>query len=155
MIDLTVEQVAGLAEIDAKGFVRGVCGDLIKENPKLSGDPTLEARLWRAYKAARGFGIEEDDNLVAFLRVETYAPNFYEEPATRAWLTRPGRSADVRFHDYLRVMRWRIEHPEFVGGMTYGEPIGAVSGVGSGGTWASLGSWWRGVIGRSSNGRNG
>jgi len=154
MLELTIEQVAVLTEIDANGFVRGVLGDLMNEDPKLADDPTLEARLWRAYKAARGLGINDDDNLVAFLRVEAYVPNFYDQPATRTWLTRPGRSADVRFHDYLRVMRWRIEHPEFVGGMTYGGTTRAASGVSGGRAWTSSGSWWRSLIGRSGNGGN-
>ncbi|MBB5546565.1 hypothetical protein A8H39_02060 [Paraburkholderia fungorum] len=155
MLDLNAEQVAALAEIDAKGFVQGMCGDLVKENPKLAADPALASRLWRAYKAARELGIQEDDNLVAFLRVEAYAPNFYEQPATRAWIARPGRSADVRFHDYLRVMRWRIEHPEFVGGVTYGEPNRAVSGGSGGRAWTGPGAWWRSLIGRSGNGGDG
>jgi hypothetical protein len=154
MLELTIEQVAALTEIDAKGFVRGVLGDLMNEDPKLADDPTLDARLWRAYKAARGLGINDDDNLVAFLRVEAYAPHFYDQPATHTWLTRPGRSADVRFHDYLRVMRWRIEHPEFVGGMTYGGTTSAAGGVSGGRARTSSGSWWRSLIGRSGNGGN-
>ena len=108
MLELTTEQVAALAEIDAKRFIEGVRADLCKDDPKLADDPMLPSRLWRAFKAARGFGIERDENIVAFLRVEAYAPGFYEKLAVRTWLTRPGRSADERFHDYLRVMRWKI-----------------------------------------------
>ncbi|MBF3412663.1 hypothetical protein ACGY7B_04815 [Burkholderia pseudomallei] len=155
MLELTIEQVAALAEIDAKGFVARVREDLVRDDPKLADDPTLASRLWHAFTAARAFGIRDDDNLVAFLRLEAYAPGFYEKPATRAWITRPGRSADERFHDYLRVMRWRIEHPEFVGGLTYGGTTRAGSGVGDHGAWASLGARWRRLVGRSGDSGNG
>ncbi|MGG1944686.1 hypothetical protein AB1286_07745 [Trinickia sp. NRRL B-1857] len=155
MLELTTEQVAALADIDAKRFVEGVRADLCKQEPKLADDPTLSSRLWRAFKAARALGIERDENLAAFLRIEAYAPSFYEQPAIRAWLTRPGRSADERFHDYLRVMRWKIEHPEFRGGMNNGRSGGSGDRGGSGGPWANLGARWRGFIGRSSGGGNG
>ncbi|MFG6892129.1 hypothetical protein [Burkholderia pseudomallei] len=154
MLELTIEQVAALAEIDAKGFVARVREDLVRNDPKLANDPTLAGRLWHAFTAARSLGIRDDSNLVAFLRIEAYAPGFYEKPATRVWLTRPGRSADERFHDYLRVMRWRIEHPEFVGGLTYGGITRAGSGSSGHGAWASLGARWRRLVGRSGDSGN-
>ncbi|CAJ9800134.1 class I SAM-dependent methyltransferase [Burkholderia pseudomallei] len=155
MLELTAEQVAALAEIDAKGFVERVRTDLCKDDPVLAGDPALSSRLWRALKAARGFGIERDESFVAFLRIEAYAPGFYDNPTPRAWLTRPGRSADERFHDYLRVTRWKIEHPESQGGLSNGG-IGDTGDRGSRGrTWAGLGARWRGFIGRGSNSGNG
>ncbi len=155
MLELTAEQVAALAEIDARGFVERVREDLVKADPRLAEDSALSPRLWRAFKAARAFGIRDDDNLVAFLRVEAYAPGFYEKPATRARLTRPGRSADERFHDYLRVMRWKIQHPEFVGGAINGGSIVDRTGGRSSGAWASLGARLRSLVGRSGNGGNG
>ncbi|PPK45908.1 hypothetical protein B0G57_104313 [Trinickia symbiotica] len=53
MLELTTEQVAALAEIDAKRFVEGVRVDLCNDDPKLVDDATLSSRLWRAFKAAR------------------------------------------------------------------------------------------------------
>lgn len=150
MLELTTEQVAALAEFDARRFVEGVRADLCKDNPKLADDTTLSSRLWKAFRAAREFGIERDENLVAFLRTEAYAPSFYEQPAIRAWLTRPGRSADERFHDYMRVVRWKVEHPEFQGGLNNGGSGGTGDRGRSGSTWASLGARWRGFIGRGS-----
>jgi len=155
MLELTTEQVAALADIDAKGFVERVRQDLSAADPKLADDSTLSSRLWRAFKAARGFGIHEDENLAAFLRIEAYAPNFYEKPATRACLTRPDRSADERFHDYFRVMRWKIQHPDYVGGLTNGGTSRAGSGSGSSGTRPDFGARWRGFIGWGGDGRNG
>lgn len=155
MLELTIEQVAALAEIDAKRFVDGVRADLCNDDPKLADDVTLFSRLGKAFKAARGLGIERDENLVAFLRIETYAPGFYEQRAIRAWLTRPGRSADERFHDYMRVMRWKIEHPEFRGGLNYGGVGSSVTGGGSASPWANLGARWRSFIGRGSGSGNG
>ncbi|MFX1733923.1 hypothetical protein PXJ20_16375 [Paraburkholderia sp. A1RI_3L] len=155
MLELTTEQVAALAEIDARRFVDGVRVDLCKDDPKLADDPALPSRLWKAFKAARVLGIERDENLVAFLRIEAYAPSFYEQPGTRAWLTRPGRSADERFHDYLRVVRWKIEHPEFQGGLNNGGARSSVVRGSSGSTWSGLGARWRSFIGRGSSGGNG
>ncbi|MDD1790427.1 hypothetical protein [Burkholderia gladioli] len=155
MLELTTEQVAALAEIDAKRFVEGVREDLCKDDPKLVDDATLSSRLWRAFKAARGLGIERDENLVAFLRIEAYAPGFYDQPAIYAWLTRPGRPADERFHDYLRVLRWKIEHPEFQGGLSDGGSSGSSNRRGSDSTWANFGARWRSYLGRGSSGGGG
>lgn len=155
MLEFTAEQVAGLAQIDAQGFVEGVRKDLVKENANLGDDETLSTRLSGAYRAARELGIESDTNLVAFLRLEAYSPGFYTKPATRAWLTRPGRSADERFHDYLRVMRWRIEHPEFNGGFQNGGDTGSSGGRSGRGTWADFGARWHSFVGRSGRSGNG
>ncbi|WP_081065526.1 hypothetical protein [Burkholderia territorii] len=155
MLELTGEQIAGLAEIDARGYVERTRLDLVKADPKLADDDTLSTRLWNAYVAARRLGIQSDENVAAFLRIEAYAPKFYEKPATRAWLTRPGRSADERFHDYLRVIKWRIEHPQDNGGSRDGG-IGSTSDrSGGGGAWAAIGARWRSLVGRSGSGGNG
>ncbi|WP_414451832.1 hypothetical protein AB4851_24815 [Burkholderia sp. 22PA0099] len=155
MLDLTTEQVAALADIDAKRFVEGVRSDLCKDDPKLTEDATLSSRLWKAFKAARELGIELDENLVTFLRIEAYAPSFYEEPAIRAWLTRPGRSPDERFHDYLRVVRWQIEHPEFQDGVNNGGSGSSGNRGSSESAWANVGAWRHRSFGRSGGGGNG
>ncbi|WP_063894159.1 hypothetical protein [Burkholderia stagnalis] len=147
MLELTSEQVAELAEIDARGYVDRVRQDLVKADPKLADDGTLPTRLWNAYVAARRLGIQSDENVAAFLRIEAYAPGFSEKPATRAWLTRPGRSADERFHDYLRVIKWRIEHPEYNRGSRNGGIGGTDHRSSSSGAWAGIGARWRSLIG--------
>lgn len=129
MLELTSEQVAGLAEIDARGYVERIRQDLVKADPKLADDNTLSARLWNAYIAARQLGIHADENVEAFLRIEAYAPSFYKKPATHAWLTRPGRSPDERFHDYLRVIKWRVEHPEYNGDLSMAAALPLLEGV--------------------------
>ncbi|WP_080429496.1 hypothetical protein [Burkholderia ubonensis] len=155
MLELTSEQIAGLAAIDARRYVDGVRRDLVNENPKLADDNTLPTRLWNAYLAAQRLGIQSDQNVVAFLRLEAYSPNFYDKPATRTWLTRPGRSADERFHDYLRVMKWRIEHPEFNGRSPNGR-IGSTDHRSSNSrAGTDLGARWRRLIGRSGGSGNG
>ncbi|WP_254215856.1 hypothetical protein [Burkholderia multivorans] len=155
MLELTSKQVAGLAEIDARGYVERVRQDLVKADPKLADDGTLSTRLWNAYVAARQLGIQSDENVEAFLHVEAYAPSFYAKPATRAWLTRPGRSPDERFHDYIRVMKWRIEHPEHNGRYQDGGVRGTDNRSSSGGAWAGIGASWRRLIGRTRTGRDG
>jgi hypothetical protein len=154
MLELTAEQLAGLTQIDARGFVKGVGEDLLQENPRLAGDDTLSERLWAAYRAAGELGIASDTNLVAFLRLEAYSPGFYRKQATCAWITRPGRSPDERFHDYLRVMRWRIENPAFKGGSQDGGDSSSSSGSSGSGTWADFGARWRRFVGRSSGSRD-
>ena len=155
MLEFTTEQVAALAEIDAKRFVGGVRTDLCKGDPKLADDETLSSRLWQAFKAAQALGIERDEYLVGFLRIEAYAPGFYEQPAVGAWLSRSGRSADERFHDYLRVLRWKIERPEFQGGLNNGWFGSSGDRGGSSSSWAGIGARWRGFVGRGSGRGNG
>ncbi|HIH2744866.1 TPA: hypothetical protein ACYLN4_000532 [Burkholderia lata] len=154
MLELTNEQVAALADIDAKGFVSRIAEDLVRADPDLAGDPGLTPRVWRAFRAARQLGIREDDNLIEFLRLESYAPGFYDQPALRTWLTRPGRAIDERFRDYLSVVRWKIQHPEFAGGLTYGEPTLAGNRGSSGGAWTSLAASWRRFVGRNGSSGN-
>lgn len=155
MLELTNEQVEGLARIDARGYVTRVRDDLVAESPALASDATLPSRLWTAYLAGRHLGIQSDENVAAFLRIEAYAPSFYEKPAARAWITRPGRSADERFHDFLRVMKWRIEHLHDNGGTRNGGAGGAGDRSGSRGTWSTLGAGWNRLVGRGSGGRDG
>ncbi|WP_321868092.1 hypothetical protein [Paraburkholderia tropica] len=155
MLELSAQQVAALAQLDARGYVEGVRQDLVKENPELANDATLPDRLWRAYVAARQLGVSTDENVAAFLRLEAFSPGFYEKPAARNWLTRPGRSADSRFHDYLRVIRWRVEHPEFKGGFEHGGFGGAPVGGRGAGAGANFGEIWRRFVGRSGGGRDG
>ncbi|WP_260430816.1 hypothetical protein [Burkholderia cenocepacia] len=155
MLELTSEQVAGLAGIDARGYVERVRQDLVKVDPKLADDSTLSTRLWNAYVAARRLGIQSDENMAAFLRIEAYAPKFYEKPATRAWITRPGRSADERFHDYFRVIKWRIEHSEYDRRSIDGGVRGTDNRSGSSGAWAAIGTRWRRLVGWGSSGGNG
>ncbi|WP_258167914.1 hypothetical protein [Paraburkholderia sp. BL21I4N1] len=147
MIELTSEQVAALADVDAKGFVERVRQALMSEEPELVNTAFLWARLWRAFNVARGIGIREDAHLIEFLRLEAYSPSFYEKPAMRAWIKRSGHSADERFHDFLCVLRWRIEHPEFVGGLTYGDDTGAAAGERRRGVWAGFVERWKGFAG--------
>ncbi|WP_244137659.1 hypothetical protein [Burkholderia sp. BCC1644] len=155
MLELTSEQVAGLAEIDARGYVERVRQDLVKADPKLAADTTLPTRLWNAYIAARQLGIESDENVESFLHIEAYAPSFYTKPATRAWLTRPGRSPDERFHDYFRVMKWRIEHPEYDRRSIDGGVRGTNNRGGSDRAWTSIGASWRRLVGRTGAGGDG
>ncbi|MBD9380029.1 hypothetical protein IB258_02190 [Achromobacter sp. ACM02] len=38
---------------------------------------------------------------------EALVPGFYEQPGFLAWIRKPGRPADQRFHDYMQVMKWQ------------------------------------------------
>jgi hypothetical protein len=146
MLELTKKQVAALAELGAKRFVDRVRQDLTQGNPHLYGDASLASRLWIAFQAARDLGIQKDRNLVAFLRIEAYSPHFYSQPAPRTWLARAGRSGDERFEDYQRVMRWRIEHPEFARGLVNGSNSNSDIGSSSRGAWTRVVASWRRLI---------
>jgi hypothetical protein len=154
VLEFSEQQAAALAQIDARGYVEQIRQDLVQENPALADDGTLSVRLWHAYESAREMGISTDENMAAFLRLEAFSPGFYEKPATRNWLTRPGRSADSRFHDYLRVIRWRIDHPDWKGGQEHGGTGGAGGGRSGNGAWAALGASWSRLVGRDGGGGN-
>jgi len=111
MLEFSCEQVEQLSLIDQHHFVENVQADLLKVTPALANDPTLSNRLWEAYLEAKRLGIKEDANLVMFLKVEAFEPRFYDKPATRRWLTKPGRGADERFHDFIQVVAWQAKHP--------------------------------------------
>jgi|GEM_PF-807727 len=148
MLEFSEQQVALLAQVDAQGYVERIRQDFVKENPVFANDGTLSGRLWHAYVDARNLGISTDENIAAFLRLEAFSPGFYEKLVIHNWLTRPGRSADSRFHDYLRVIRWRIEHPEFRRGLEHGGTGSAGNRSGGGSAWASIGASWSRLVGR-------
>jgi hypothetical protein len=154
VLELSEQQLAVLAQIDARGYVERIRQDLVQEHPALAHDGTLFERLWRAYAVARQLRISTDENVAAFLRLEAFSPGFHEKPPTRNWLTRPGRSGDSRFHDYLCVIRWRIERPEFKGELANGRTGTAHNRSGSGSAWASIGARWSRLIGRNNGSGN-
>ncbi|MGE8637168.1 MAG: hypothetical protein ACN6PR_00905 [Achromobacter sp.] len=108
-LELTPQQVEGLCAIDAKGFVQTVKQDILRDYPDLS-PAGLTERLAAALAQARAMGIEEDANLVDFLRTEALVPGFYKQPGLRRWMEKPGRPTDQRFHDFMQVMRWQLRH---------------------------------------------
>ncbi|MEN5065898.1 hypothetical protein [Achromobacter aegrifaciens] len=106
VLEFTPQQVAGLCAIDAKGFLHGVEQDILRDYPGLA-EAGLSERLATALAQARALGIDDDANLVDFLRTEALVPGFYEQPGFLAWIRKPGRPADQRFHDYMQVMKWQ------------------------------------------------
>ncbi|VFR31788.1 Conserved domain protein [plant metagenome] len=106
-LEFTSQQLAGLGEIDAEIFVLGVQQDLLSEYPGLP-QAGLTARLSASLKAARGLGIAANANLVDFLKTEALVPGFYTQPGFGAWMAKPGRPPDQRFHDYMQVMQWQM-----------------------------------------------
>lgn len=108
-LEFTPQQVEGLCAIDAKGFVQTVKQDILRDYPGLA-PAGLTERLAAALAQARAMGIEEDANLVDFLRTEALVPGFYKQPGLRRWMEKPGRPADQRFHDFMQMMRWQLRH---------------------------------------------
>jgi len=108
-LELSMEQVAGLCAIDAKGFVQAIEKDIVRDYPGLA-QAGLTERLAAALTRSRAIGIDEDVNLVHFLRTEALAPSFYKQPGFCRWMEKPGRSADQRFHDFLQVIHWKLRH---------------------------------------------
>lgn len=108
-LELTPQQVAGLCAIDAKGFVQAVKQDIVRDYPGVD-QAGLTERLDAALAQARAMRIDEDANLVDFLRTEALVPGFYKRPGLLRWMEKPGRPADQRFHDFMQVMRWQLRH---------------------------------------------
>ena len=75
--------------------------DLVRQFPELGSDERLLERLNTAYAAALAFGLESAEARVQFLYYEAFAPRFYELPAVRAWLTKPGSTVDQRWRDLV------------------------------------------------------
>ncbi|KVG23010.1 hypothetical protein [Burkholderia ubonensis] len=147
-LNLTPAHLSALAAGEARNFVDGVRRDLVKADPALAQDIDLPNRLWDAYQAARSVGIKDSEHLVQFLKVEAYSPGFYAKPATRAWLTKPGRSADERFHVYVQEVTWRSQHPDSLKGVPHGSTVYPPIDSRSGGSGAGIVSYWKRLIGR-------
>ncbi len=147
-LNLTQAHLSALAEGEARNFVDGVRRDLVRADPALGQDLDLHNRLWDAYRAARSLGIEESDHLVQFLKVEAYSPHFYDKPAAKAWLTKPGRSADERFQVYVQEITWRAQHPDSLKGVPNGGTVNPHSDSGSGRSRAGIVGYWKRIVGR-------
>lgn len=147
-LNLTPVHLSALATGEARNFVDGVRRDLIKADPTLEQDIDLHNRLWEAYQAARALGIQDSEHLVQFLKVEAYSPSFYAKPAARAWLTKPGRSADERFHVYVQEVTWRSQHPDSLKGVPHGSTVNSPSYGRGGGSGTGIVGYWRRITGR-------
>ncbi|UTV53942.1 hypothetical protein [Burkholderia arboris] len=152
-LNLTPAHVSALAEGEARNFVDGVRRDLLKADPALTQDIDLHNRLWDAYRVARSLGIQDSEHLVQFLKIEAYSPHFYEKPAAKAWLTKPGRSADERFNVYVQEITWRSQHPDSLKGVPHGGTVNPPSDSRGGGSGAGIVGYWKRIIGgRGSSG---
>ncbi|WDD91889.1 hypothetical protein Bsp3421_001844 [Burkholderia sp. FERM BP-3421] len=147
-LNLTPAHLSALAEGEARNFVDGVRRDMIKADPALTQGTDLRNRLWEAYQAAHALGIQDSEHLVQFLKVEAYSPSFYAKPATHAWLTKPGRSADERFHVYVQEVTWRSQHPDSLKGVPHGSTVYPPGDSVSGGGGSGIVSYWKRFIGR-------
>ncbi|PRF99687.1 hypothetical protein C6Q14_22590 [Burkholderia ambifaria] len=153
-LNLTPAHVSALAEGEARNFVDGVRRDLLKADPALAQDIDLHNRLWDAYRVARSLGIQDSEHLVQFLKIEAYSPHFYEKPAAKAWLMKPGRSADERFHVYVQEVTWRSQHPDSLKGVPNGGTVNPPSDSRSGGSGAGIVGYWKRIIGGRSGSRD-
>ena len=106
MLELDAQQVRAVQALNELGFVDRVRLELLRDQPELGAQPDLAERMLCALRVGQAWGI--DDKLLGeFIRLEAAAPGFHEQPAVKAWITRPGRSASQRFADYLCLVRWR------------------------------------------------
>ena len=106
MLELDASQRRALQALNETSFVERVRLELLREQPELGAEPDLARRMLRALRVAQQWGV--DDKLMGqFIRLEAAAPGFHEQPAVKAWITRPGRSASQRFADYVCMVRWR------------------------------------------------
>ena len=110
MLELDASQRRALQALNETSFVERVRLELLHDQPELAAQPDLARRMLSALRVAQQWGV--DDKLMGeFIRMEAAAPGFHEQPAVKAWITRPGRSASQRSADYVCVVRWRGQHP--------------------------------------------
>jgi hypothetical protein len=112
MLKLTPTAWAALCENDACNFVTAVRKDLERADPALAANATLEPRLQEAAAYARALGLHDDHTLIAFLRLETYAPNFWRHPVIDVWLRKPGASVQARFDALRAEARFELRQKE-------------------------------------------
>ena len=106
MLEFAARQVQAVQALNELSFVERVRLELLRDKPEQGAQPDLAQRMLCALRVAQQWGV--DDKLMGeFVRLEAAAPGFHEQPAVKAWITRPGRSASQRFADYLCLVRWR------------------------------------------------
>ena len=155
LLELTQAQMQSLTAIEAHRFVEQVRTDIVIEFPALALTSGLSDRLWMAYQAARQVGVNDDANVVAFLKFEAISPGFYRQPRILKLLTRPGASADQRFKDFVAVAQWRQHHQDPMQGVIpYVHGISGNTGGGSG-FRGFFGQCWNRIIRRCSDGDGG
>lgn len=107
MLKLSEQQLHQLDELEKQQYVDEVHKTIVAEHPPLAADAELQPRLQMAYREAVSLGFTEGPAITQFLHYEAFAPGFHREPAVRAWLAKPGASAEQRFSDLVQVMRAR------------------------------------------------
>ena len=97
MLEFNEYEWEGLQKNDERNYVDAVRGDLVGDDPTLADDATLAERLMEAWERAKELGLEDERNIVQFLQIEAYAPQFWRNVAVNAWLRSVGATPDERF----------------------------------------------------------
>jgi hypothetical protein len=97
MLEFNEYEWEGLQKNDERNYVDAVRGDLVDRDPALADDATLGERLMEAWERTQELGLEDERNIVQFLQIEAYAPQFWRNVAVNAWLRSVGATPDERF----------------------------------------------------------
>lgn len=105
MLNLTKQQSAALSTVDEHNYVATVREALLRVHPDLDNDPTLLQRLLKAYRYAKGLGIQREQTFIRFLSLEAEAPGFHQRPNVSKWLAKSAGTPDDRFEKLLLSLR--------------------------------------------------
>ena len=86
--------------------------DIVRIDPALAGDSTLQERLERARQWAQKAGLRDGQAMTEFLYLEADNPGFYLKPAIALWLRKSGAPAEERFETLLNGVRHEQKYRE-------------------------------------------
>lgn len=109
MFRLTGSQLAQLAELEKREYIREVRKNIVGDFPEYASDPGLEERLRGAYHYATSQGFVTGALITQFLHLEAFAPGFYRQPAIDAWLSKPGNDVEQRFADLTANLKSKMK----------------------------------------------
>ena len=103
---LTECQCAKVSYLEDDELIKDTALRIKKKHPQITeSDVTYLPRLKAAFEYANTIPLKEENTRRNFLLLETFYPDFYQNPEVDKWLRTPnGYSADQRLEDYKHVM---------------------------------------------------
>lgn len=105
MLTFSPAQWKALREDEAQRFVAAVADQLIVGRTGLQGQrPAVLDRLSAMHGMAAQLGFTSTPHIIRLLHLAADTPGLHQDPALRAWLTRPGQSPEQRLDELLAVV---------------------------------------------------
>ena len=112
MLRLSESQWAALQAQDARNFVAAACEQfLCGRSPALGSLDRAAVRgaMQAAYEQARNCGFTSTPHVLRLMFLAAGAPALLQDPALRAWLTRPGDTPERRLDDLRALMQHKLK----------------------------------------------